>query len=62
MHFVISATGPTDRTRAITRWACRLCVEVRGLPTASLDPRITPGGMNGLRAAASQPDARMTGH
>jgi predicted peroxiredoxin len=42
-----------------TLWVCRPCVEVRGLPLASLDPRIKLGGMNDLQAAAKRPDAKI---
>ena len=57
--------GPPNRYEEVaahpkvTLWACRPCVEARGLPAASLDKRIKLGGMNEFHAAASQPDARV---
>ena len=42
-----------------TLWACRPCVEVRGLSPDSLDPRIRLGGMNDLHTAAKRPDAKL---
>jgi hypothetical protein len=46
----------------VTLWACKPCVEVRGLAGAVLDRRIKLGGMNDFHAAAKRPDARMIGY
>lgn len=43
----------------VTLWACKPCVEVRGLGGAALDRRIKLGGMNEFYAAASRPDTRL---
>jgi tRNA 2-thiouridine synthesizing protein D len=59
--------GPPNRYEEVagnpnvTLWACRPCVDARGLAAASLDRRVKLGGMNELHAAASQPDTRMIG-
>ena len=56
--------GPPNRYEEIaghpnvTLWACRPCVEARGLDPASLDRRVKLGGMNDFHAAMKQPDAR----
>jgi tRNA 2-thiouridine synthesizing protein D len=41
----------------VTLWACKPCVEVRGLAGATLDRRIKLGGMNDFHAAAKAADA-----
>jgi tRNA 2-thiouridine synthesizing protein D len=46
----------------VTLWACKPCVEVRGIVGAVLDRRIKLGGMNDFHAAAKRPDARMIGY
>jgi len=57
--------GPPNRYEEVaahakvTLWACKPCVEVRGLAGAGLDRRIKLGGMNEFHAAAKRPDARM---
>jgi predicted peroxiredoxin len=57
--------GPPNRYEEVagnpkvTLWACRPCVEARGLPSASFDKRIKLGGMNEFHAAARQPDTRV---
>jgi tRNA 2-thiouridine synthesizing protein D len=43
----------------VTLWACRPCVDARGLATSSLDKRIKLGGMNDFHAAAKQGDTRL---
>jgi tRNA 2-thiouridine synthesizing protein D len=59
--------GPPNRYEEVagnpnvTLWACRPCVDARGLAAASLDRRVKLGGMNELHAAAKQPDTRMIG-
>jgi tRNA 2-thiouridine synthesizing protein D len=57
--------GPPNRYEEVAAhakvalWACRPCVEVRGLAGANLDRRIKLGGMKEFHAAAKGPDARM---
>jgi len=57
--------GPPNRYEEIAGhpnvalWACRPCVEARGLAPQTLDERVKLGGMNDLIAAARRPDARM---
>jgi tRNA 2-thiouridine synthesizing protein D len=57
--------GPPNRYEEIagnakaTLWACKPCVEVRGLTASALDPRIKIGGMNEFHAATRQPDTRV---
>jgi len=56
--------GPPNRYEEIAShpnvqlWACRPCVEARGLPPASLDKRVKLGGMNDFHAALARPDAK----
>jgi len=40
-------------------WACRPCVDARGLALPSLDHRVKLGGMNEFHAAAKQPDSKV---
>jgi tRNA 2-thiouridine synthesizing protein D len=57
--------GPPNRYEEVaarakaTLWACKPCVEVRGLAGAVLDRRIKLGGMNEFHAAAKGADARV---
>jgi tRNA 2-thiouridine synthesizing protein D len=57
--------GPPNRYEevashaGVTLWACRPCVEARGLAAAALDRRIKLGGMNEFHAAARAPDTRV---
>jgi tRNA 2-thiouridine synthesizing protein D len=57
--------GPPNRYEEVaghpnvTLWACRPCVEARGLTAAGLDRRVKLGGMNEFHAAAREPDTRM---
>src|SRR5580693_7248246 len=57
--------GPPNRYEEVaahakvTVWACRPCVDTRGLAPASLDRRVKLGGMNEFHAAAKQPDTRV---
>ncbi len=57
--------GPPNRYEEVTAhpnvtlWACRPCIDARGLAPSSLDRRVRLGGMNDFHAAAKQPDARM---
>lgn len=57
--------GPPNRYEEVashanvTLWACKPCVEVRGLTAAMLDARVKLGGMNEFHAAARLPDARV---
>lgn len=59
--------GPPNRYEEVaahpkvTLWACRPCVEARGLAASSLDKRVKLGGMNEFHAAAKQPDTRVIG-
>jgi len=43
----------------VTLWACRPCVEVRGIAPTLLDKRVKLGGMNDFHAAAKQADAKV---
>jgi len=55
--------GPPNRYEEVaghpnvTLWACKPCVEVRGLGT--LDKRVKLGGMNEFHVAAKEPDTRV---
>ena len=40
-------------------WACRPCVDARGLALPSLDHRVKVGGMNEFHAAAKRPDSKV---
>ena len=57
--------GPPNRYEEVashpkaTIWACKPCVEVRGLAAATLDQGIQLGGMNEFHAAAALPDTRV---
>jgi tRNA 2-thiouridine synthesizing protein D len=57
--------GPPNRYEEVAAhtkaklWACKPCVDVRGLAGAALDRRITLGGMNEFHTAASGPDTRV---
>lgn len=56
--------GPPNRYEeiasnpAVQLWACRPCVEARGLNPTSLDRRVKVGGMNDFHAALARPDAK----
>ena len=49
--------GPPNRYEevashaGVTLWACKPCVDARGLPTGALDKRVKLGGMNDFHAA-----------
>ena len=57
--------GPPNRYEEVashakvTLWACKPCVDARGLVASSLDRRIKLGGMNDFHAAAKAFDARV---
>jgi predicted peroxiredoxin len=57
--------GPPNRYEEVAGqagvklWACKPCVDARGLPAASLDKRIKLGGMNEFHAASKEPDTRV---
>jgi tRNA 2-thiouridine synthesizing protein D len=57
--------GPPNRYEEIaghaqvTLWACRPCVEARGLAAGSLDRRVKLGGMNDFHTAASGTGAKV---
>jgi tRNA 2-thiouridine synthesizing protein D len=59
------AVGPPNRYEEVashpnvTLWACKPCVEVRGL--GKLDKRVKLGGMNEFHAADKAPDTRVVG-
>jgi tRNA 2-thiouridine synthesizing protein D len=43
---------------AVKLWACKPCVDARGLAASSLDKRVKLGGMNEFHAASKEPDTR----
>ena len=55
--------GPPNRYEEVashpnaTLWACKPCVEARGL--AALDKRVKLGGMHEFHAAAKEPDTQV---
>jgi tRNA 2-thiouridine synthesizing protein D len=57
--------GPPNRYEevaghgSVRLWACKPCVDARGLAAASLDKRIKLGGMNEFHASGKEPDTRM---
>jgi sulfur relay (sulfurtransferase) complex TusBCD TusD component (DsrE family) len=57
--------GPPNRYEEVvghpnvTFWACKPCVDARGLTTATLDKRVKLGGMNDFHVASGQPDTRV---
>jgi sulfur relay (sulfurtransferase) complex TusBCD TusD component (DsrE family) len=57
--------GPPNRYEEIVShakvelWACKPCVEARGLSPSSLDRRIKLAGMNDFHAAAKAADAKL---
>jgi tRNA 2-thiouridine synthesizing protein D len=57
--------GPPNRYEEVaahpkaTLWACRPCVDARGLAPSSLDHRIKLGGMNEYHAIAKQLDVKI---
>ena len=57
--------GPPNRyeevaaSPSVTLWACKPCVDARGLVGSSLDKRVKLGGMNEFHAAAKRNDARI---
>jgi sulfur relay (sulfurtransferase) complex TusBCD TusD component (DsrE family) len=59
--------GPPNRYEEVaahpraTLWACRSCVDARGLAPSSLDHRIKIGGMNECHAIAEQFDTKIIG-
>jgi tRNA 2-thiouridine synthesizing protein D len=61
----IVPVGPPNRYEEVAThsntilWACKPCVEVRGLAGATLDRRIKFGGMNEFHAAAKEPDTQL---
>jgi predicted peroxiredoxin len=56
--------GPPNRYEevaghpAVKLWACKPCVDARGLAASSLDKRVKLGGMNEFHAASKEPDTR----
>src|SRR5450631_3982919 len=57
--------GPPNRYEEVAShpnvilWACRPCVDARGLAPSSLDHRVKLGGMNEFHAAAKQTDSKV---
>ena len=57
--------GPPNRYEdvaghgGVKLWACKPCVDARGLAATSLDKRVKLGGMNEFHAAAKEPDTRV---
>jgi tRNA 2-thiouridine synthesizing protein D len=57
--------GPPNRYEEVAGhdgakiWACKPCVDARGLGVASLDKRVKLGGMNEFHAACKEPDTRV---
>jgi tRNA 2-thiouridine synthesizing protein D len=57
--------GPPNRYEEVAAhpkvmlWACRPCIDARGLAVASLDERVKLGGMNEFHAAASASETRV---
>ena len=57
--------GPPNRYEEVAShpkvalWACKPCVEARGLAAAMLDRRVKLGGMNDFHAAAKETDAKV---
>ena len=57
--------GPPNRYEEVVAhpnavlWACKPCVEVRGLAAAMLDKRAKLGGMNEFHAASTASDTRI---
>jgi len=57
--------GPPNRYEEVaahpnvTLWACRPCVDARGLSHSSLDHRIKLGGMSEFHAATKRADTRV---
>jgi tRNA 2-thiouridine synthesizing protein D len=62
---ILVPVGPPNRYEEIashpkvTLWACRPCVEARGLAASSLDRRVKLGGMNDFHAAAKGQNAKV---
>ena len=56
--------GPPNRYEEVVShpnvslWACRPCVDARGLAPSSLDHRVKLDGMNEFHAAAKQPELK----
>ena len=52
--------GPPNRYEEVasnpnvTLWACKPCVDARGLPAGALDKRVKLGGMNDFHAATTK--------
>jgi tRNA 2-thiouridine synthesizing protein D len=57
--------GPPNRYEEVVfhpnmiLWACRPCVDARGLDPSSPDRRVKLGGMNEFHAAAKQPVSKV---
>jgi tRNA 2-thiouridine synthesizing protein D len=61
----LAPVGPPNRYEEVashpnvTLWACRPCVDARGLAPTSLDNRVKLGGMNEFHAAAKLPGSKV---
>jgi hypothetical protein len=59
------SVGPPNRYEEVVShptvilWACRPCVDARGLARSSLDRRVKLGGMNEFHAGAKQSDSKV---
>ncbi|MPZ56752.1 MAG: sulfur reduction protein DsrE [Rhizobiales bacterium] len=57
--------GPPNRYEEVaghpnvTLFACKPCVEARGIAASALDKRVTLAGMNEFHTAAQQPDTKV---
>jgi predicted peroxiredoxin len=57
--------GPPNRYEEVAGhagvklWACKPCVDARGLVASSLDKRVKLGGMNEFHAACKEADTRV---
>jgi tRNA 2-thiouridine synthesizing protein D len=57
--------GPPNRYEEVAGhggvklWACKPCVDARGLGASSLDKRVKLGGMNEFHAACKEADTRV---
>ena len=57
--------GPPNRSEEVAThagvklWACKPCVDARGLAAAALDKRVKLGGMNEFHAACKEADTQV---
>jgi len=61
----LGPVGPPNRYEEVAGhggvklWACKPCVDARGLAASSLDKRVKLGGMNEFHAACKEADTRV---